>query len=48
MKATPAKTVIWAARPARGARVFLVGFGCIGEIIGQLTRSIPGIAPCEQ
>ena len=48
MKTTPAQTVIWDARPARGKRVLLVGFGCIGELIGWLTQGMPGIEPRYQ
>jgi threonine dehydrogenase-like Zn-dependent dehydrogenase len=38
-----AVTAIWDARPALGERVLIVGFGCIGALIGQLLRYMPGI-----
>lgn len=38
-----AVTAIWDARPALGERVLIVGFGCIGALIGQLLRGMPGI-----
>ncbi len=38
-----AVTAIWDARPALGERVLIVGFGCIGALIAQLLRGMPGI-----
>lgn len=38
-----AVTAIWDARPALGERVLIVGFGCIGALIGQVLRGMPGI-----
>jgi NADPH:quinone reductase-like Zn-dependent oxidoreductase len=38
-----AVTAIWDARLALGERVLIVGFGCIGALIGQVLRGMPGI-----
>jgi len=38
-----AVTAIWDARPTLGERVLIVGFGCIGALIGQVLRGMPGI-----
>jgi NADPH:quinone reductase-like Zn-dependent oxidoreductase len=38
-----AVTAIWDARPALGERVLIVGFGCVGALIGQVLRGMPGI-----
>lgn len=38
-----AVTAVWDARPVLGERVFIVGFGSIGALIGQVMRSMPGI-----
>jgi len=38
-----AVTAIWDARPALGERVLVVGFGCIGALIAQVLRGMPGI-----
>ena len=38
-----AVTAIWDARLALGERVLIVGFGCIGALIGRVLRGMPGI-----